>query len=146
MDSLTWRATCASSFAFVADFLKAAIVLHEVLEIHPSDRVVYIAALQQCIFNAGRAILERMIRLEARSTLVSSSSRSRLPSFTSTCRSLWAMVFAFILHGPRLTVFRSASDGLEFRRQVGEFSRVCESSKTHRLSQLIRAERSSNGS
>ena len=137
MDSLTWRATCASSFAFVADFLKAAIVLHEVLEIHPSDRVVYFAALQQFIFNAGRALLERIIRLEARSTLVSSSSRSRLPSFTSTCRSLWdktlSMVFPFILRGPRLTVFRSASDGLEFRRQVGGFSRECEKFKNSPL-------------
>ena len=44
----------------VARFLQAAIVLHEVLEIDSSDRVVYFAALQQFIFDAGRAILERM--------------------------------------------------------------------------------------
>ena len=41
----------------------------------PSRRVVYIAALQQIIFNADRSVLERMIRDQGRTTKVSLSSQ-----------------------------------------------------------------------
>ena len=109
----------------------------------PSRRHVSIPALQQTIFNAGRAIVERMIRYQGRLTQLSSSSQDRLRSLTSTCHSCWertlSMVFAFTLRVYRATYVSTLPTD-----RVGAPSG--ESSKTHRQSQLIRAERSSNGS
>ena len=95
----------------------------------PARHVVPIAALHQIIFDAGRAIVERMVRYQGRSTHVSSSSQDRLPSLTSTFRSGWertlSMVFVFILHGYRaLYVSLCQCIVLESRGRVGRFRGV----------------------
>ena len=103
-----------------------------------SDEVVYFTALQQIIFNAGRAILEKMGRDSGRSTHTSSSSQD----LTSILQWMGEhAIDGLCFHPPWVqccVCFVPRSSRMIFAE--------CESSKTPLLSQLIQAERSPNGS
>ena len=83
---LCLKSTSCTLFG-VYGFTDTALVLTslpEVLEIHPSGwKFDYFTALQQFIFNANRAILERLFSYQGRSTQVSfRPTRAR----STTCR------------------------------------------------------------
>ena len=113
------------AFAFKADFIKADVVLCSggLEKFTLRDGLVFFTALQQVILQAGRAIIERMVRDPGRSTQVSSSSRN-LTSILAKYVLEWmerplSTVFAFILHGYRATYVPM----LASRGRVGRFSR-----------------------